>query len=257
MPIVRQKLTVEKAREPKSFGDRGGQKLEFTCSDGKKWVTFKKSLFQYIIDGAEIDADTETKERPHENGVYIDHIVQEIYIDGKAVGGQAKQRYQDGDSPEKRASIEAQQAADFTTQLWIADKLDADSEEVKGLRLWLLARLRPSVHVSAKAETSKGTETSAVAKPPTKAAVPLAGSGEITLAVPKEGVPEGKPKPKRDPVAIKNYTQLCKACHEDWGMQPNDVLSDLNVNSQSEITQTMPDCYIAIAAAREAPKEQE
>jgi len=235
MPIVRQKLTVEKAQEPKSFGDRGGQKLEFTCSDGKKWTTFKKSLFQYVIAGGDIDADTETKERPHENGVYIDHIVQEIYIDGKPVGGQTKQRYQDGDSPEKRASIEAQQAADFTTQLWIADKLDADSEEVKGLRLRLLARLRPSVHVSTKAETSKGTETSAVAKPPT----------------------EEKPKAKRDPVAIKNYTQLCKACHEDWDMQPNDVLKELGVSSQADIAQIPSECYIVIRAVMAGPEEQE
>ena len=240
MPIVRQKLTVEKAQEPKSFGDRGGQKLEFTCSDGKKWITFKKSLFQYVIAGAEIDADTETKERPHENGVYIDRIIQEIYIDGKAVAGQTKQRYQDGDSPEKRASIEVQQAADFTTQLWIAGCLIGDSPEVIALRAWLLARLNP--------------------KEPQKPAEP----GEITLA-PSEKAPEKQAepppkkstKPERDPMTIKNYTQLCKVCNEDFGLQPKDVLKELGVSAQSEITRTIPECYMQIAAVMEGPKEQE
>jgi len=252
MPIVRQKLTIKQVHEPKSFGTKGGQKVEFTCDDGKKWITWKKSLFPYIVAGATIDADTEIKDRKTEDATYTDRILHEIYVEGKAVAWQAKQTYRsDGDSPEKRSSIEAQQAAQFVTQLWIAGKVQDDSPEVKGLKAWLLARLNP--------EGPQKPAEPAKTKPPAKAGIEVATPGEITLAVPKEQVSseQTKPKAKRDPMTIKNYTQLCKACHEDWGMQPKDVLDDLNVGSQSEITQTMPECYITIAAAREVPKEQE
>jgi len=252
MPTIRQKLTIQSVQEPKSFGTKGGQKVEFVC-DTKKWVTFRKALFPYILVG-EIDADTEIKEREVDGNTYVDRIVSQVYIDGKGVASQAQQTYRgDGDSPEKRASIEAQQAAEYTKDLWIAGKFLDDSPEVKALRTWVLARLTPQV--STKAETSKGTETSAVAKPPTKAAVPVAGAGEITLAVPKEGMPEGKPKARRDPMILKNYTQLCKVCNEDFGLQPKDVLKELGVSAQSEITRTIPECYMQIAAVMEGPKE--
>lgn len=242
MPDVkRQKLTIKEAYEPKSFGTKGGQKVEFPCSDGKKWVTYKKSLFQYIIAGAEIDADTEIKEQPHENGIYKNYIVHDIYIDGKSVSPQSKPYQRNDDSPEKRASIETQQAADFTTRLWIADKLEQSSPEVTALRVWLLVHLNPK-------EPQKPAETPKT-KPPSKgeSAVDPENHPEIILAVPK-----GQ---ERDPLTIKTYTQLCKACNEDFGMQPNQVLKELNVNLQSEITQTMPDCYVAIAAVMEGPKE--
>lgn len=43
--------------------------------------------------------------------------------------------------PAKTASIEAQQAAEFTKDLWIAGKLQDGEPEVQGLRLWIRTRL--------------------------------------------------------------------------------------------------------------------
>jgi hypothetical protein len=83
------------------------------------------------------------------------------------------------------------------------------------------------------------------------------------IAMPETGVapklaPEQKPapsqppapsKPKRDPETIKNVTELLKACHDDWKMQPKQVYSELNVSGPMEITDPV-EAYREIAAAR-------
>ncbi len=56
-------------------------------------------------------------------------------------------------------------------------------------------------------------------------------------------------KPKRDPKTIRSIQDLYRACHEDWGLQPKDVLKELGYSSQSDIVDTA-DCYQQIAAAR-------
>jgi len=58
-------------------------------------------------------------------------------------------------------------------------------------------------------------------------------------------------KPKRDTLLIVTINNLYKACHEDFGMQPEDVLKELNVSSQNDITDTPAECYQRIAAARQ------
>jgi len=57
-------------------------------------------------------------------------------------------------------------------------------------------------------------------------------------------------QPKRDPDTIKTLNELYKACNEDWGMQPKEVLAEIGVNSQSEISDTPAFCYRKIAAVR-------
>jgi hypothetical protein len=54
-------------------------------------------------------------------------------------------------------------------------------------------------------------------------------------------------KTPRDPETIKTINDLMKACHEDFNLQPKQVLSELNVNSQSEISTTPADCYRQVA----------
>ncbi len=49
--------------------------------------------------------------------------------------------------------------------------------------------------------------------------------------------------PPRDPASIKNLTELDRACFEDFGLQPKEVLAKLNVKAKSEITMTPSDCY--------------
>ena len=57
-------------------------------------------------------------------------------------------------------------------------------------------------------------------------------------------------KPKRDPNSIKSITELLRACHDDWEMQPPEVYKELNVTAASQITETPPACYVRISAAR-------
>ena len=62
--------------------------------------------------------------------------------------------------------------------------------------------------------------------------------------------PPSVPKPDRDPHSIKTINELMKACHEDFKLQPKQVLAELGVSSQNEISETPADCYLKIAAVR-------
>jgi hypothetical protein len=59
-------------------------------------------------------------------------------------------------------------------------------------------------------------------------------------------------KPKRDPATIKTINELLKACHQDFGMQPEKVFAELNVKSANEIVEIPAECYRRIAAVRSA-----
>lgn len=60
----------------------------------------------------------------------------------------------------------------------------------------------------------------------------------------------------RDPETIKTINDLYRACNEDFknakgeGMQPDEVIAELGVSSQSEISDTPAECYQKIAAVR-------
>lgn len=61
---------------------------------------------------------------------------------------------------------------------------------------------------------------------------------------------EGPQQPKRDPDTIRTLNELFKACNEDFKLQPAQVISELGVNSQSDISDTPALCYRRIAAVR-------
>jgi phage recombination protein Bet len=83
-----------------------------------------------------------------------------------------------------------------------------------------------------------------LAKPKAGVAVPAAEEAGTGAATPA--------KPKRDPSTIKTIQDLYKACHEDWGLQPKDVLKELGISSQSDIADTPANCYRQIAAVHDA-----
>ncbi len=58
-------------------------------------------------------------------------------------------------------------------------------------------------------------------------------------------------KTKRDPATIKSITDLMRACHADFGLQPAGVLKELNVTTQSAITDTPASCYLKVSAVYE------
>lgn len=53
-----------------------------------------------------------------------------------------------------------------------------------------------------------------------------------------------------DPATITTQTELYSACNKAFGLQPNEVLAELNVKTYSEITDTPAECYKRIASVR-------
>lgn len=52
----------------------------------------------------------------------------------------------------------------------------------------------------------------------------------------------------RDPATVKSLTDMYQACFKDFSLQPAQVMKELNVTKNSEITKTPWDCYLEIAA---------
>jgi len=57
-------------------------------------------------------------------------------------------------------------------------------------------------------------------------------------------------KPARDPETVKTIAELYKACHEDFNLQPRDVIKELGYSSQADITEKPSECYRRILAVR-------
>jgi phage recombination protein Bet len=64
------------------------------------------------------------------------------------------------------------------------------------------------------------------------------------------------PKPKRNPETIKTIAELYRACHEDFKLQPKEVIKELGVSSQNDLTEKPANCYRQIAAVRERTNAQ-
>ena len=68
--------------------------------------------------------------------------------------------------------------------------------------------------------------------------------------------PKTKPEPgtmKRpscDPASVKDWNDLCKACHTDFGMDSRQILKELGYSSKMDIGESMEECYRRIVAAR-------
>lgn len=70
--------------------------------------------------------------------------------------------------------------------------------------------------------------------------------------------PKGAEPPKksrksaaaRDPDTLSTLNDLYKACNEDFGLQPSQVVTELGLTSQTMITDTPAQCYRIIAASR-------
>jgi hypothetical protein len=76
-------------------------------------------------------------------------------------------------------------------------------------------------------------------------AAPYAGEPQVVISPP--------PAPKRDPVTVKTMNDLYRACHEDFGMQPAEVLLELGVRSQMELTELPQELYARIAEVKVEP----
>jgi len=57
----------------------------------------------------------------------------------------------------------------------------------------------------------------------------------------------------RNPAGLKTIEAMLKACFDDFGLQPKQVLAELGVSKQTEITESPAGCYTRIAAVRVGP----
>ena len=81
-------------------------------------------------------------------------------------------------------------------------------------------------------------------------AVPHIPESAGDLPSDKHGEAEESQQLKRDPDTIKTINELYKICNEDFDLQPAQVIAELGVNSQTDISDTPADCYRKIAAVR-------
>jgi len=84
---------------------------------------------------------------------------------------------------------------------------------------------------------------------PTKKQPEASPSEPQQVLHPQEGQKDGKGL-KRDPASLETITDMYKACHADYGLQPKQVMAELNVNAWTDLTLTPAEAYLQIAAAR-------
>ena len=200
----RSKLQVtETAGEPKSFGDHGGQVLnfraKFTGPENSSWLgqvmgfgCFKKDLFatiQATAIGSTLECDVETKPYQAQDGERLNFNITQIYVDGQPVVVKAQGRggYGNVDSPEKLKSIEDQNRSARITDLWIAGKVNDEDPLVKKLRTWLGKLGSPES--SLKAEPALKSEEKTAAPPGEKGdPKQFKNVGEFLTAMNKKGL---------------------------------------------------------------------
>jgi len=78
-------------------------------------------------------------------------------------------------------------------------------------------------------------------------------TGEIVEEQQVEAKVAKPPKQSRDPASLKTIEAMLKACFEDFGLQPKQVLAELGVETQAAITESPADCYTRVAAVRAGP----
>jgi hypothetical protein len=81
--------------------------------------------------------------------------------------------------------------------------------------------------------------------------VPDSPESESTAEVVTESPEPDTGKGARDPSTLKTNSEMVKACFADFGMQPADVLAELNVTRMTELTETPAQSYERIASVRQ------
>ncbi len=222
----RMKIKILEVKERQPIGDKGVVKLAFNATvDGKKafqFFTFSPSLFEAIESsvGKEIEAEVIISEVDTKNGShFVDRKVTQVYIDGKPVKtGSGGKGYNQGYSPEERASIEAQTGVKAV--LGLVPHYDNVPSDIS-------TRIKKSIEkaldwcdlkVDANMKPFVQSETPAP-KPATK----KAGAKAKTAT---DAIPTGE---------FKNPGEFLKACLDVYGLNRTKVLAELNATTLENI----------------------
>lgn len=74
------------------------------------------------------------------------------------------------------------------------------------------------------------------------------------VEAPKPPAPAPAPAKPRDPKTITDINSLYRACNEDFGLQPGQVLKELGYRTQMDFNEKPTDAYLRIKAVYEGPK---
>lgn len=146
--MERKHLAIIEVRDPKEIKP-GLSKLCFTATNGDKqalwYFTFNRDLFASLQagQGKDIEADVDVAEPRTVNGqTYIDRKITQVYIDGQPVAKPAPRRPRSaGESPEARASIEAQCAYKGVVDMICAGIMKGDNPLAKLACKWATQKL--------------------------------------------------------------------------------------------------------------------
>lgn len=75
-------------------------------------------------------------------------------------------------------------------------------------------------------------------------------TGEDAVTAEKQATTIRAEKPARDLTLLKTKTDLYKALHADFGLQPNESLKELGLNSWTDLAISLQDAYNQVAAPR-------
>ncbi len=127
------KIKVISVGTAKEVGDKGAKVTQFkgidqTTQEEIVFECWSSTLLEHITPEAVIEVDVVHTVNETSSGIYTHDKVTQVYVDGKPVKTKSNWggRGGDNDSPEKRASIEGQNALTNTCNLIIAGKLIGD-----------------------------------------------------------------------------------------------------------------------------------
>ncbi len=149
--IERVKLTITHTDPPKEY-QLGKQVMNLKAkgADGKelRYACFRTSLYEHLKVDKEIDVDVETRQQEVDGDIKTNRSIQQLYIDGQPIGGQAKGqgggRQWQSKTPEQlaleRHSIEWQTTIKASAEFASSGK--ASPEFLKMLEKVLTARIQ-------------------------------------------------------------------------------------------------------------------
>ena len=202
----RKKIKVASVGTPRDVGDKGLQVTQFKGADGVTYECWSPAFMEHIKVDAEIDADIVFTQVEKDEAIYKHNKVVQLYQDGEPV--KKKSAWKPGgysDSPETRASIESQKAADITAQLWIGGKLTDKNPLISKLINWLESKLDHA----APRKTENEAPVVSLSKPQAKV------EGELKL--------------------FENTGQFLQACLDQLVLNRTEVCQKLGVKMPSDI----------------------
>ena len=140
---------------------------------------------------------------------------------------------------------------------WVRENFPEAKAKMKAITAEWLARgkdiegvqqiIEAEYHIVTEIEPPKGDDKTGESSPGGEGK-----PGATALSSPKQETkpPEASAPPKRDPNTIKTFDDLYRACRDDFRLNEKEVLRELGVTSQEDLSQLPRELYLQILAVR-------